>query len=168
MLSHLSAIWDSRRSRVPRKSPRVLQQGTHLRDWTGDEGLVVEYNVRPPFWIQDNDDEGHQYRVGGYRKWIKLSFSEDHQEWEQFSSTTQFPVTVRFPAGLVLSCMKKTTPFAAMCYAREYCTRRGEHLRDFLHRSPRPEDHYVFIEPWGRRLAEELRVAWELETITIV
>lgn len=172
MLCTIFSMWDSRRSHVPRQPPRDLytSRGTSIPGWTKHEDLVVDFNIPPPFWMVENDDEGQQSRLWGYRKWVTLCFSEHHDEWEQFLNTSieQLPVTIRFPTELLLMSMKKTTPYSAICYAAEYCTRRGENLEDFLYRPSRPDDHYVFAEHWGRRLVEELGVAWELETITVV
>lgn len=89
-------------------------------------------------------------------------------EWDNLWDGINYPVTIRLRLHFLLSRIKRTTPYTAMFYAREFAKLLDEDLETFLSRTPRPEDRHVFFEAWGRSLIEELGLVWKLERITIV
>lgn len=103
--------------------------------------------------------------------WTRLNWSNSDLysvEWDSLWDETNYPVTVRFRLHFLLSRIKRTTPYTAMGYAREFAKLLDEDLETFLSRTPRPEDRHVFFEAWGPSLVEELVLVWKPERITIV
>lgn len=139
MLSLLSSIWEPRRQ--GRKTNRPL---------------IMEVDYARPSGLSGNRRQS---------AWTRLS--QYDYEWQLLWNTTTFPVKFRFSVWDIRSRMEQTTPYTAMRYAREYCKSQNQDLEGFVHRSPGPDDHYVFAEGWGPRLVQELNLAWRFEDITI-
>lgn len=124
--------------------------------WQITESLEVNYTY--PI-IQDGEG------------WTRLSWfnpTSNVVEWSSLWNETNYPFTVRFRLHFLLSRIKRTTPYTAMVYAREFAKLLDEELETFLSRTPRPEDRHVFFEPWGPSLVKELGLVWKPERITIV
>lgn len=99
-------------------------------------------------------------------RWFNLDM--DIVQWNNRWDGIDYPITVRIRLRFLLSRIKRTTPYTAMLYAREFAKLLDEDLETFLSRTPRPEDRHVFFEAWGPSLVEELGLVWKPERITIV